>query len=436
MDLFRVGDQIRASSTLVYATVAAQYLEVIFIFLVGWLAEQVNRQAWRSALLVVAALLLVGQALILTLTRSALGAVVLALLMIGLVRFLRFRFDAFAAASVGAVALLAALLAWFMFSQPLNQLRFTTASDRSWFRAAFNPSPLPSLSAGEMVTTTIQVQNIGERVWEVHDEMPVYLFYHWLTADGTGTYVTDGIHTLIPENVAPGQTITIKAHVLAPAQPGQYLLAWDLLREGLFWFSILGNPTYNVPVTVAPGTRAAPADPPTPMIRSTLTGDLDVDRITLWRAALAMLRTQPLLGVGPGNFRLVLGGYLGRQVWDTRLHANNTFLEVFAGAGLIGGAAFVWLIVSLLRLGWRRLTVNATSPVLTAAVCAALAAFLIHGITDYFLEFTSTYLLFWMTVGMLAGLPDLSPTRSSRSNHPTPASIPDSKGTRPNENRL
>jgi hypothetical protein len=39
-----------------------------------------------------------------------------------------------------------------------------------------------------------------------------------------------------------------------------------------------------------------------------------------------------------------------------------------------------------------------------ATLTAALAAFAIHGLIDYFLEFTSIYLLFWMTLGALAAM--------------------------------
>jgi O-antigen ligase len=60
---------------------------------------------------------------------------------------------------------------------------------------------------------------------------------------------------------------------------------------------------------------------------------LEVDRLTLWRVAVQMLAAHPLSGVGPGNFRLLLGAYLNQPV-SNNLHANNTYLELFADAGL------------------------------------------------------------------------------------------------------
>jgi hypothetical protein len=35
---------------------------------------------------------------------------------------------------------------------------------------------------------------------------------------------------------------------------------------------------------------------------------------------------------------------------------------------------------------------------------AALVAFFLHGLTDYFFEFTAIYLQFWMVLGLLAAL--------------------------------
>ena len=49
------------------------------------------------------------------------------------------------------------------------------------------------------------------------------------------------------------------------------------------------------------------------------------------------------LGVGPDNFRLLYGAYAGLPGADARTHSNNMYLEMLAGGGLRGGAAFGWL---------------------------------------------------------------------------------------------
>jgi O-antigen ligase len=112
-----------------------------------------------------------------------------------------------------------------------------------------------------------------------------------------------------------------------------------------------------------------------------------------------MIEQHPLLGVGPDNFRHTYGRYLGLAAWDERVHANNLYLELLADDGVLGAAAFALVI------GWalRRLPVARGRWVV--GLCASLATFFLHGMLDYFLDFTPIYLLFWMVVGLCASLP-------------------------------
>ncbi|HEX8967400.1 MAG TPA: O-antigen ligase family protein, partial [Chloroflexota bacterium] len=130
-------------------------------------------------------------------------------------------------------------------------------------------------------------------------------------------------------------------------------------------------------------------------------------RSDLWTAALRMLAQHPLLGVGPDNFRHVYGTYLGLSTWDERVHANNFYLEMLADVGLPATAAFGGLlaIVGVCLVRCLRAEPRA-APVRLWAVglAAAMAAFLIHGLLDYFLEFTPTYLLFWLVAGLAIAL--------------------------------
>ena len=128
-----------------------------------------------------------------------------------------------------------------------------------------------------------------------------------------------------------------------------------------------------------------------------------IPRQQLWTAALRAWRAHPLLGLGPDNFRHVFGTYLNVADADDRLHANNFYLEVLATLGLVGFLAFVAVGVTLGRAARSALEAPARSP-LALATCVALGAYLMHGIFDYFLEFTPTYALLWLLAGMLAAL--------------------------------
>ena len=52
------------------------------------------------------------------------------------------------------------------------------------------------------------------------------------------------------------------------------------------------------------------------------------------------------------RFRLVYGDYLGLEAWDRRVHANDMYLEVLSGTGVLGLLALLWLIVASGRHLW------------------------------------------------------------------------------------
>jgi putative inorganic carbon (hco3(-)) transporter len=123
-----------------------------------------------------------------------------------------------------------------------------------------------------------------------------------------------------------------------------------------------------------------------------------VGRLDLWGAALRMFAAQPLLGVGPDNFRHLYGADFGLEAWDERVQANNVYLEILADLGIIGLAAFMWVVVGPLIRSVRGLP---TSPsYLSLGVAISLGAFLVHGLLDSFLTFTPTAMLLWMLLGV------------------------------------
>lgn len=397
--LFRVGGEIRASATLTYSTIAALYLEINFIFVVGLLARAwQNRERWQIVLLA-AALLLLGQALIFTLTRSAFAAIALALVLCIVIRFPRHRLDLFARTALAAGAALALLLCLSIFTQPATQLRFASESDRTWYRAVITPASLPVLHAGEQITVAVQLTNTGSRPWAATGNNPVFVFYHWLAPDGKTIVVQEGLRTVLPRDLAPNETITLDASLLAPPTAGDYMLAWDMVRQDLFWFSTQQATAQPVPLRIEPGAVVSPsAVAPT----GTIPSYTEQSRGELWRSALEIFLAHPLLGVGPGNFRFIHSED-GRAA-NVNVHANNTYLEMLADSGIFGAAAFLFFLVVLARLGWHALHQPSANSLVCATLAAALAAFWIHGVTDYFLEFTSTYVLLWLIIGLLAGL--------------------------------
>jgi O-antigen ligase len=78
-------------------------------------------------------------------------------------------------------------------------------------------------------------------------------------------------------------------------------------------------------------------------------------RVPLAFTALEIIRDHPLLGIGADNFTTVVGHYAYvrtfRGDWLATVH--NKYLLVWSETGLIGLAAFLWLLTSSLRASWR-----------------------------------------------------------------------------------
>jgi hypothetical protein len=219
--------------------------------------------------------------------------------------------------------------------------------------------------------------------------------------DGVTLLVLEGRRTALVQDVPSDSKIDVVASVKAPDRAGRYVIWWDLVHESVTWFSDAGAIGYRQRVAV--GTTPSPRK--AGMRRSALNMNAydEFSRQKLWHAGFLAFRDHPVLGIGPDNFRRAYGHYLGREQTDDRLHANNFYIEVLATLGLAGLAAFVALIVALGRTA-RRASSIPGHRVLVFGVSGALAAYLVHGTLDYFLEFTPTYALLWLLAGALVGL--------------------------------
>lgn len=96
----------------------------------------------------------------------------------------------------------------------------------------------------------VAVTNTGTQGWTAAMTPPLRLGYHWRDALTGAVVIWDGGRALLPA-LAPGASGTVTATVVAPAQPGIYVLEWDLVIEGITWMSATGEPTLrSAPITV------------------------------------------------------------------------------------------------------------------------------------------------------------------------------------------
>jgi SAM-dependent methyltransferase len=104
-------------------------------------------------------------------------------------------------------------------------------------------------AAGAEFRARLDLRNAGWDTWTSEGPHPVHASYHWLTTRGEMVEF-DGLRSRLPAAIGPGDAASIQLAVRAPATPGRYLLAIDLAREGVTWFSEAGVPWHTVAIRV------------------------------------------------------------------------------------------------------------------------------------------------------------------------------------------
>ncbi len=403
----RVGELVRVSSTLVYATIASMVLELAAPLVLAWVALWRGPRLGRGLWALGAGVVLTAQ--VLTLTRAGYVALLVALLwLMGMAWWARLR--GLRLAALGGLVWMLGIVVALAWANPILGLRLRGESDRVWYQARYAAPPTVTVQAGQVVTVTVQVRNEGVRTWTPEGEFAFALSYHLSREDGTSVSY-DGLRSPLPRPVAPGEEVQVQARIQAPPDAGRYRVEWDMVQEAVTWFSWKGTPPAITWLEVAPAATPPPVVlPPTGPPRDVRLTVPAPGRLTLWRAGWRMVQAHPLLGVGPDNFRLVYGRYAGVAEWDRAIHANSIYVEWLADTGVLGFGAF---LLSLGCLGWHvgrglrrvnRLASRERGWLLAGS--AVLVVWFVHGVLDSFYEFLPTLIPFWMVVGLSVRLGD------------------------------
>ena len=393
-----VGGQVRATSTLFYPTITSMYLEVVFALGLFWLMSDRARVAF-------VALTLVAAGIVATFTRAGLITMALSLLCAGGLRYARHRRWDKGHWTLAALAAVVVVLVLVSRSPQLLVTRMSSEGSQDWYGATYDVPETLRLQAGQAADVPVTLSNDGWLTWRSDRNPGFALAYHWLSADTEEVVIFDGNRTPFAQPVEPGDEVSMQARVWAPGYPGSYLLVWDVVHEHRTWLSTEGVLPGRTIVTVAGEAVSGPLATHGRMPM----GAARLPRVTLWKTALDISADRPLIGIGPDNFRNVYGRHLGLVTWDTRVHANNMYLEALVGMGVVGLAAVLWLLVATFRAIWRLWlrTPDAAVPLFGAAA-AACAAIAVHGLVDSFITFTPTYVIFALTAGLMFS-PALSP---------------------------
>lgn len=107
------------------------------------------------------------------------------------------------------------------------------------------------------------------------------------------------------------------------------------------------------------------------------------DRFAMAAAGAAIVKDHPLLGVGPNMVQRVYPQYrTASAVEPNQPHLHNVPLQIAAERGLLALAAWLWFVVTAVRLAWQRLRRD-QNRVLPSAALAAVAAMLAAGLFEH-----------------------------------------------------
>ena len=127
----------------------------------------------------------------------------------------------------------------------------------------------------------------------------------------------------------------------------------------------------------------------------------------LARTSLRMVSDSPVFGIGLGRFYQRSGEFSSSELlalFPPARHENahNNFLQILAETGIVGFAAFVWLLSAPIYCAWRRMSGESVDFV-TWGGLGGIIAFLLTCLGGHPLLTSEPAYVFWMLLGLMAG---------------------------------
>ncbi|MHB8143575.1 MAG: O-antigen ligase family protein [Thermoleophilia bacterium] len=405
---------VRVASTLPYPTSLSMYLELTMplalmfgLWLTGRSSTAGRRRWWLVASIAGVTAIMATQ--MFTFTRSGMVAAPVSLL-IGAALAAIFGLGRRVWVMLGLSALIfAALLGGSALMSNKMAARMGIREQNNHYGAVYSVVDFPAtLKPGQQNSARLQIRNTGSMTWGTRGEDDeVDVCYRWLDYPGGQEEQVPFTTTPLPHSVPTGGTVNIDVNFQAPAKPGQYIVDFDLVHLRNTWFSAAGVPGLQVPVqfSATSGQRFVSSAPASKFDMASPDQEF-TSRSELWRAAIMIWRSHPVLGIGPDQFRLNYAPYIGVTP-DGRIRTHDIFFEALANTGVVGLLAMLFLLGSALWVQLRLVRekrLETTSRGLAVALIVALMAYIGHGLLDYFLWETGVSFMFFILLGLTAWL--------------------------------
>jgi len=139
---------------------------------------------------------------------------------------------------------------------PKAREQFATA----WMKGAFvtgdyreqvvAENPPATMRVGEKLEVALKVRNLGSATWTAVGtkdfRYQIDLGNHWIK-DGNSA---EDNRAVLKNDLGPGAEADLKMAITAPSTPGNYILEFDMVHEGVTWFKERGATPLTIRVTV------------------------------------------------------------------------------------------------------------------------------------------------------------------------------------------
>ncbi|MFN7948628.1 MAG: O-antigen ligase family protein [Blastocatellia bacterium] len=134
----------------------------------------------------------------------------------------------------------------------------------------------------------------------------------------------------------------------------------------------------------------------------------------IWQDTLALIRDNPVFGVGLGAYPTAYPIYSRSDELNVS-QAHNDYLQVLADSGLIGGVLAVWFLIAVwraVRQGLRQRDPLGSGLAIGGGI--GMAGLLIHSLVDFNLQLPSTSLLFLILTVLVSQVAACPPDSTDR----------------------
>ncbi|HJT66650.1 MAG TPA: NBR1-Ig-like domain-containing protein, partial [Pyrinomonadaceae bacterium] len=136
------------------------------------------------------------------------------------------------------------------------------AFENAWRKAAFAASdyreeivalnPPSSMRPGEKLDVHLKLKNLGSETWHAVGEKDfkyqIDMGNRWIR----GTENKEDNRAVLKADLPPGGETELTMTITAPSVPGDYVLEFDMVHEGVTWFKQRGARPLSINVTVTP----------------------------------------------------------------------------------------------------------------------------------------------------------------------------------------